>query len=56
MENKAYVYFLSVDWAQKAAARHEREENWDLWTDGDAIISGFLRKREAEEEAERRVS
>ena len=44
MQNKGEVYFLTVSDAKRLAAKHEAEENWDLWTDDEAELLGGMNR------------
>ena len=41
MQNKDYVYFLSVKEANEIATKHESDEKWDFWTDAEALSKGM---------------
>ena len=42
MQNKEYVYFLTVKEAKKIAEKHEGEDDWDIWHDPVAQVQGWL--------------
>lgn len=41
MQNNEYVYFLSVKQAIEIAKKHEDEDDWDIFTDPEAITKGM---------------
>jgi hypothetical protein len=41
MQNNEYVYFLSVKQAMELANKHEDEDDWDIFTDPEAIAKGM---------------
>ena len=41
MQNNEYVYFLSVKQAMELAKKHEYEDDWDIFSDTEAIAKGM---------------
>ncbi len=41
MQNNEYVYFLSVKQAMELAKKHEDEDDWDIFSDTEAIAKGM---------------
>ena len=39
---KNYVYFLPVETAEQFASEHMDDDDWDIWTDFDAKLFGWL--------------
>ena len=41
MQNKDFVYFLSVKQAEAIAAKHRDDAEWDIWADTEAQSKGM---------------
>lgn len=41
MQNKDFVYFLSVKQAEAIAAKHRYDAEWEIWADTEAQSKGM---------------
>lgn len=54
MQNNEYVYFLSVKQAVEIEARHQYDEEWELWQDSEARTKGLINKYFSDENRKER--
>lgn len=54
MQNNEKVYFLTIKQAVEIEARHQQDEEWELWQDSEARTKGLINKYFSDENRKER--